>query len=116
MCVDEACEEVGQIVDFFLCGDGFELELLRGEYPSFYLIGGVDVALGHYILNICLELTHEAFLVGCGWRIDVLWWWWRGLLFLFFDGFADEDFINFLALVGNVLFEESYLLLEDLLL
>lgn len=116
MCVDEASEEVRQIVYILLGGDGFELELLGGEHPSFYLIGSVDVALGHYVLNICLELTNEAFLMSRDWRIDVLWRRWRGFLFLFFDGLADEDFVYLLALVGNVLFKESYLLLEDFLL
>lgn len=38
MCVDEATEEIRQIVDVLFCGDGFELELLGGEHPAFYLI------------------------------------------------------------------------------
>lgn len=41
MSVDEATEEIGKVVDVLLCGDGFELELLGGEDPSFYLIGRV---------------------------------------------------------------------------
>lgn len=54
--------------------------------------------------------------MGCGWRLDVLRLGWCGLLFLFFDGLADEDFVYFLALALDILFKRLYFLLEGLLL
>lgn len=115
MCVDEATEEVGKVVDILLGGDGFELKLLRGEHPAFYLVGQVDVALSHYVLDVRLELDHQALLVGCGWWLDVLWIGRRGFLFLLLDGLADEDLVDLLALALHVLLECPYLFLEDLL-
>lgn len=91
---------------------------MGGQNSPFYLVRGIDVALGHYILDVCLQLADQALLAICAWGLGVLCirgLRWRGFLLLFLDGLADEDFVDLLTFVLHVLLEYPHLFLKDFL-